>query len=218
MSGGGSTATDGPTGVWGSGPRSSIAPRSRRPRHPSISLWESPDAPASGSGSVPADQVMAVAEREGATPHDVMDVELGHHGEECSFDALIKKYELTGDPALLLLARIVNGADTDNSLWNPPESAGLRAVAEGFRWLGFEDDHQVNAAGWIVFDALYDYCQRMVQPGRLDDGSAESGARAMPTPAGGRSADGRPPPSPNHRHAQCARLGSRPEPRPIDAG
>ena len=60
----------------------------------------------------PGDQVMAVAEREGATPYDVPDVELGHHGAACSFDAIIKKYDLT-DPALQQLARIVRGADTD---------------------------------------------------------------------------------------------------------
>ena len=90
-------------------------------------------------------------------------VELGHHGQECSFDAIVKKYGLTGDPALMLLARIVNGADTDNSLWNQPESAGLKAVAEGFRHLGFKDDHDLNAAEWIVYDALYAYCRRMVQ-------------------------------------------------------
>ena len=94
---------------------------------------------------VPADQVMAVAEREGATPYDVKRVELGHHGKECSFDAILKKYRLTSDPALVLLARIVNGADTDNSLWNQPESAGLKAVAEGFRGLGFKSDHELNA-------------------------------------------------------------------------
>ena len=109
---------------------------------------------------VPGDQVMAEAEREGATPYDVKGVELGHHGKECSFDAIVKKYGLTGDPALMLLARIVNGADTDNSLWNQPESAGLNAVAEGFRHLGFKDDHELNAAEWIVYDALYAYCQR----------------------------------------------------------
>ena len=73
---------------------------------------------------MPADQVMAVAEREKATPYDVKGVELGHHGKECSFDAILKKHGLTGDPALVLLARIVNGADTDNSLWNQAESAG----------------------------------------------------------------------------------------------
>src|SRR4051794_23372877 len=53
----------------------------------------------------PGDQVMAVAEREGATPYDVPGVELGHHGEECSFDAIIKKYALS-DPALAGLALI----------------------------------------------------------------------------------------------------------------
>jgi len=112
---------------------------------------------------VPADQVMSVAEREGAIPYDVRDVELGHHGKECSFDAIVRKYGLTGDPALMLLARIVNGADTDNSLWHQPESAGLQAVAEGFRHLGFKDDHDLNRAQWIVYDALYAYCQTRVE-------------------------------------------------------
>jgi hypothetical protein len=117
---------------------------------------------------VPADQVMAVAEREGATPYDVKGVELGHHGQECSFDAIVKKHGLTSNPALVLLARIVNGADTDNSLWNQPESAGLRAVAKGFRGLGFKDDHELNAAEWIVYDALYAYCEQMVREGKLE--------------------------------------------------
>ena len=39
-------------------------------------------------------------------------VELGHQGAECSFDAVVKKYHLTG-PALHKLALIVRGADTD---------------------------------------------------------------------------------------------------------
>lgn len=117
---------------------------------------------------VPADKVMAVAEREGATPYDVKGVELGHHGPECSFEAIVKKYGLSSDPALSLLARIVNGADTDNALWNQPESAGLKAVAEGFRGLGYKDDHELNAAEWIVYDALYAYCQQMVRAGKPD--------------------------------------------------
>ena len=112
---------------------------------------------------VPADQVMAVAEREGAIPYDVKDVELGHHGKECSFEAIVKKYQLTRDPALAMLARIVNGADTDNTLYHQPESAGLNAIAEGFRHLGFKDDHELNRAEWIVYDALYACCQRRVE-------------------------------------------------------
>jgi hypothetical protein len=83
-------------------------------------------------------------------------------------DAIVKKHGLTSDPALMLLARIVNGADTDNALWNQPESAGLKAVAEGFRHLGYADDHALNAAEWIVYDALYAYSQQMVRAGRLE--------------------------------------------------
>ena len=115
---------------------------------------------------VPREQVMEVAERAGATPYDVPDVELGHHGKECSFEAIAKKYGLTRDPALVLLGKIVNGADTDNSLWRQPEGAGLEAVAEGFRHLGLRDDHEMLEKESIVYDALYAYCQAMVAQGK----------------------------------------------------
>jgi hypothetical protein len=65
-------------------------------------------------------------------------VELGHHGKECSFEAVLKKYNLTSNPALVLLGRIVNGADTDNMLYRQPEGPGLNAIAEGFRHLALE--------------------------------------------------------------------------------
>lgn len=115
---------------------------------------------------VSADQVMAVAEREGATPFDVKGVELGHHGQECSFEAILRKYDLMKDPALALLGKIVNGADTDNTLWQQPEGPGLEAIAEGFRHLGLADDHAMLAAESIVYDALYGYCQAMVAQGK----------------------------------------------------
>lgn len=118
---------------------------------------------------VPADQVMEKAAETGAIPYDVKDVELGHHGKECSFDAIVKKYKLSGDPALVLLARIVNGADTDNSLWNQAESAGLEAIAEGFRHLSFKNDHEILAAESIVYDALYAYCRESTK--RADAGA-----------------------------------------------
>ena len=75
---------------------------------------------------VPADKVMAEAKRLDATPYDVKDVELGHHGKECSFEAILKKYKLTSDPALVLLGRIVNGADTDNTLYQQAEGRDSR--------------------------------------------------------------------------------------------
>lgn len=114
---------------------------------------------------VPADQVMEVAQKEGATPFDCKDVELGHHGKECSFEAIVKKHGLGKDPALELMARIVNGADTDNTLWNEPEGPGLKAIADGFSRLGFKNDMDLNQAEWIVYDALYAYCQEQVKRG-----------------------------------------------------
>ena len=114
---------------------------------------------------VPAEKVMEEAQRRGATPYDVPNVELGHHGKECSFDAIVKKYGLDEDPALALLARIVNGADTDNTLWHQPESAGLNAIAQGFSLMGFTDDMEQNLAEWVVYDALYIYSQEMVRRG-----------------------------------------------------
>jgi len=112
---------------------------------------------------VPADKVMDEAARLDAIPFDVPGVELGHHGKECSFEAILKKYDLARDPALALLGRIVNGADTDNTLYQQPEGPGLAAIAEGFRHLGFKDDHEVLARESIVYDALYAYCQQKVK-------------------------------------------------------
>src|SRR5499425_39668 len=106
---------------------------------------------------VPTDQVMEVAKREGAIPFDVANVELGHHGAECSFDAIIKKYKLT-DPALQRLAPIVRGADTAAKDLTP-ESRGLEAIAEGFR-IVYRDDHELLEHEMPVYDALYAYCQK----------------------------------------------------------
>ncbi len=108
------------------------------------------------------DQVMAVAEREDATPFDVPGVELGHHGPECSFDAIIKKYQLT-DPALQKLALIVRGADTAAKDLTP-ESRGLEAIASGFL-LNYNDDQAQLAAELPVYDALYAYCQQQLKTG-----------------------------------------------------
>jgi hypothetical protein len=115
---------------------------------------------------VPPDKVMDEAKRLDAIPYDVKNVELGHRGKECSFEAILKKYKLADDRALVLLGKIVNGADTDNTLYEQPEGPGLEAIAEGFRHLGYKDDHALNDAEWIVYDALYAYCQKMVRDGQ----------------------------------------------------
>jgi hypothetical protein len=105
---------------------------------------------------VPDAEVMATAAREGATPYDVPGVELGHHGERCSFDAFIDKYGLT-DPALRVLALIVRGADTD-ARDITKEAWGLYAVASGFREIS-RDDFENMERQFPVYDALYAYCR-----------------------------------------------------------
>ena len=78
---------------------------------------------------VPAREVLAAARREDAIPYDIPDVELGHRGPRCSFDAFVDRYELD-DPPLAQLALIVRGADTDDR-GLAPEAAGstLRPLA-----------------------------------------------------------------------------------------
>jgi hypothetical protein len=105
---------------------------------------------------VPLDQVLKVAEHEGAVPYDIPGVALGHHGALCSFDAFVDTYKLT-EPALLALARIVRGADTDARTLTP-ESAGLYALATGFQALA-KDDHDNMAKQFPAYDALYAYCR-----------------------------------------------------------
>ncbi|HSE44636.1 MAG TPA: chromate resistance protein ChrB domain-containing protein, partial [Gemmatimonadales bacterium] len=97
-----------------------------------------------------------VAKEESATPYDVPGAELGHHGDRCSFDAFLEKYELK-DPALVDLALIVRGADTE-ARGLTPESAGLYAVASGFR-SRTRDDFDNMARQFPVYDALYAYCR-----------------------------------------------------------
>ncbi len=89
--------------------------------------------------------------------YDVPECELGHHGEEVSFDAIIKRYGLT-DPALPLLAQIVRAADSHPS--NPhPAGEGLRWIAHGFSALGLSD-HDILDREFIVYNALYAECAK----------------------------------------------------------
>src|SRR5213592_4519948 len=113
---------------------------------------------------VPGDQVMAVAKRENAIPYDVPGVELGHHGDRCSFDAFLDKYKLD-DPALQALALIVRAAvsapRTIRASACSAGSAGLYALATGFQAIA-RDDHDNMARQFPAYDALYAYCRAKI--------------------------------------------------------
>ncbi len=110
---------------------------------------------------VPSDQVTAEAAKRGATPYDVKDVELGHHGAECSFDAFVHKYGLDKDPAMARMAEVIRGADTAAKTITP-ESVGGEAILDGLRHVHYPDDQKQREASRPVLDALYAYCQKKV--------------------------------------------------------
>ena len=105
---------------------------------------------------VPAREVLNQAKRLGAVAYDVPDAPITHDGDQCSFDALLKAFGLA-EPALLALAVIVRGADTDR-LGLAPQSAGLLAISQGLSAL-HTDDHVMLATAMPLYDALYAWCR-----------------------------------------------------------
>jgi hypothetical protein len=110
---------------------------------------------------VPADKVLEVAEDLSALSYDAPGARYTHRDGLCSFEVLVEEYELD-DPALHLLARIVHGADVAEDVDATPQSAGLKAVAEGFSYAE-PDDHRQLELELPVYDALYAWCRRELE-------------------------------------------------------
>jgi rhodanese-related sulfurtransferase len=105
---------------------------------------------------VPVTEVLAVAKAKGATAYDIKDAEFGHVGEHCSFDAIIRIFEIR-DPALDHLATIVRGADTSRPGLTP-QCEGLLAISHGLS-ANHRDDHEMLKHGMSIYDALYTWCR-----------------------------------------------------------
>ena len=112
---------------------------------------------------VPADEVPAVAEREGAIPYDVSGVELGHVDGRCSFESIMLKYGLTANAALVEVAKIVHAADVSADIDTVPEGRGLKAIAHGFSLLFGQDDRKKIELESPMYDALYAWCQHRLE-------------------------------------------------------
>ena len=111
---------------------------------------------------VPADSLMDEAKKQGATPYDGkkgVEMEFGHHGAKCSFDAFVEKFDLEKDPAMAYMSLVIRGADTEDKSWSP-ESVGVEAILEGIRELHFPDDQAQRKASYPALDALYAYCKK----------------------------------------------------------
>jgi hypothetical protein len=108
---------------------------------------------------VPAEEVLAVADRDEAHSYDAPGARYTHRDGLCSFEVLVEEYAIS-DPAVHLLARIVHGADVAEDRNATPQSPGLQAVAEGFHYLVPDNDHRQLELEWPVYDALYQWCKR----------------------------------------------------------
>src|SRR5258708_26511272 len=110
----------------------------------------------------PRDQVLAVAEAEGAHSYDAPGAKYTHRDGKCSFDVLIEDFGLAGDAALVRLAEIVHAADVSEDRQTSPEGPGLYAVAHRFALLPRTNDHTKIELEPPIYDALYAWCQEQV--------------------------------------------------------
>ena len=119
---------------------------------------------------VPFDDVITKAKELDAIPFDIPNVEFTHYNEECTFDYIVKKYEIK-DPAVKIIAGIVRGADTDRHEI-AKESAGLWAVSAGLAH-NIKDDYELLETGMIVYDALYSWATHLYQQNHLQNSPFE---------------------------------------------
>jgi len=120
---------------------------------------------------VPFDKVLAKAEVLNAIPFDIPNVEYTHYKEECTFDYIVKKHEIK-DPAILIMAKIVRGADTDQHDL-AKESAGLWAISAGLSY-NITNDAELLASGMVIYDSLYSWATHLYKQNHLQNSPFES--------------------------------------------
>ena len=99
----------------------------------------------------------------GATAFDMVGVALTHHGDDCSFETMLRAYALD-DPVLWDVARIVHEADLADDRYEAPEAVGLDIVCRGLTMT--VSDQQVIDVARAVFDGIYEYRRRALLLGR----------------------------------------------------
>lgn len=120
---------------------------------------------------VPFDEVLKKAKELDAIPFDIPDVEFTHYNDECTFDYIIKKYQIK-DPAVLIMSKIVRGADTDRHDL-AKESAGLWAISAGLSY-NIKDDAELLKNGMLLYDALYSWATHLYKQNHLQNSPFEN--------------------------------------------
>lgn len=120
---------------------------------------------------VPFDDVLNKAKELNAVPFDIPNVEYSHYNEECTFDYIVKKHQIT-DPAVLIMAKIVRGADTDRHDL-AKEAAGLWAISAGLAH-NITDDQELLETGLKLYDGLYSWASYLYHQNHLENSPFES--------------------------------------------
>jgi hypothetical protein len=96
-------------------------------------------------------------------PVDIPGAELSHHAGDCSFETILRRYDLD-DLVLWRIAAIVHEADLDDQRYDAPEAPGLDVVLRGLSIT--RSDHEILRLSGPVFDGIYEYCRRALLLGR----------------------------------------------------
>lgn len=120
---------------------------------------------------VPFNEVLDKAKVLDAIPFDIPNVEFTHYNDECTFDYIIRKYQIS-DPAILIMSKIVRGADTDRHDI-AKESAGLWAISAGLSH-NIINDSELLKNGMILYDALYSWAKHLYKQNHLQNSPFEN--------------------------------------------
>jgi hypothetical protein len=98
-----------------------------------------------------------------ATAFDILGAELSHHAGDCSFETILRRYDLD-DPVLWQIAAIVHEADLDDQRYDAPEAAGMDMILRGLSMT--RGDAEIVRLTGPLFDGVYEYCRRALLLGR----------------------------------------------------
>ncbi len=93
-----------------------------------------------------------------AIPFDMLDAEFSHHGNNCTFETLIKRFAIT-DKAIAKIGEMVHDADLDDAKFQRVEAIGIDRVLKGWAKEGLPDE-EILRRGFECFDALYAFLQK----------------------------------------------------------
>ena len=91
---------------------------------------------------------------EGAIPFDMFGAEFTHHGEDCTFETMLKQFGLAESKGLREIAEIVHDIDLKDDKFHRLEAAGLNAIIDGLSKV-LRDDRKLLQQTGVVFDGLY---------------------------------------------------------------